>query len=118
MTTKAGAIVYPMWFVNASDNKIAPDGSAVDISLNGRKVYYFSKKNSGITGSDYIEKEILPASDFSVSSSNSGVATVVKATIGGGKYNGFSIKGIAAGTSTITIKIGSVSRTLKIRVTD
>ena len=116
VSAKASVMVYPMWFVDVSDNKVAPDGSAVDIPLNGRKVYYFSKKNSGITTSDYIEKEILPAEDFSVSSSNSSVATVEKTTIGGGKYNGFIIKGIAAGTSTITIKIGSVSRTMTIRV--
>ena len=89
---------------------------AVDVSLNGSKVYYFSKKASLATSSDYIEKEILPAEDFSVSSSNSGVATVEKTTIGGGKYNGFKIKGIKAGTATITVTIGSVSRTLKIRV--
>ena len=116
VSAKASVMVYPMWFVDVSDNKVAPDGSAVDIPLNGRKVYYFSKKNSGITTSDYIDKEILPAEDFSVSSSNSSVATVEKTTIGGGEYNGFIIKGIAVGTSTITIKIGSVSRTMTIRV--
>lgn len=40
----------------------------------------------------------------------------LKSTIGGGKYNGFIIMGIKAGTATITVTIGSVSRTLKIRV--
>ena len=116
VSAKAGVTIYPMWFLEFSDKKVAPDGSTVDVSLNGSKVYYFSKKASLATSSDYIEKEILPAEDFSVSSSNSGVATVEKTTIGGGKYNGFKIKGIKAGTATITVTIGSVSRTMKIRV--
>jgi hypothetical protein len=37
----ASVMVYPMWFVDVSDNKVAPDGSAVDVSKNGRKIYYF-----------------------------------------------------------------------------
>jgi uncharacterized protein YjdB len=79
--------------------------------------FYFSKKKGlDVTMNDYIEKEILPAEDFSVSSSNSGVATVDKTTIGGGEYNGIKIIGIEAGTATITVTIGSVSRTMTIRV--
>ncbi|MDD7454890.1 MAG: hypothetical protein PUK70_01360 [Bacteroidales bacterium] len=118
VTAKAAIMVYPMWFVQVWADKITPDGSTVEISLNRANTYYFSKKNSGITTSDYIKKDILPASDFSVSSSNSGVATVSKTTIGGGEYNGFAIKGVAVGTATITVTIGSVSRTLKIQVMD
>lgn len=109
--------VYKMLFVEPKSNEPKGDDSTVEITKDDMSTFYFSKKGSGVTTNDYIEKEILPAGDFSVSSSNSGIATVNKTTIGANdKYNGFRIVGVAAGTATVTIKIGSVARTLKIVV--
>jgi uncharacterized protein YjdB len=116
-SAKASVMVYPMWFSDPTTNRIIADGATKEITKGDMSTFYFSKKKGlDVTMNDYIEKEILPAEDFSVSSSNSGVATVDKTTIGGGEYNGIKIIGIEAGTATITVTIGSVSRTMTIRV--
>lgn len=78
---------------------------------------YFSKRNFSITDNDIIDKSILPKGDFTVTSSNNSVATVRKETMGGGEWNGFSVFASNAGRSTITVKIGSVSRSFDVLVT-
>ena len=68
VSAKASVMVYPMWFSDPTTNRIIADGATKEITKGDMSTFYFSKKNSGITTSDYIDKEILPAEDFSVSS--------------------------------------------------
>ena len=117
VSAKAGVTVYPMWFVDTASDKLVPDGSTSTITEGGELTCYFSKKNSGIKGSDYIGDDILPAGDFTVSSSEAGIATVEKVVVSS-KYNGFKVVGKKLGSSTITVKIGDVSRSIKVTVTE
>ena len=118
MTKKAGVMVYPMWFAELNDNQFAlvPDGSTYKLDKNKSITCYFSKRNFSITDNDIIDKRILPKGDFTVTSSNNSVASVRKETMGGGEWNGFSVSALNAGRSTITVKIGSVSRSFDVLV--
>ena len=116
-SAKAGVTVYPMWFVEFLTDKLVPDGSTSTITEGGELTCCFSKKKSGIKGSDYIGDDILPAGDFAVSSSEAGIATVEKVVVSS-KYNGFKVVGKKLGSSTITVKIGDVSRSIKVTVTE
>ena len=116
-SAKAGVTVYPMWFVEFLTDKLVPDGSTSTITEGGELTCYFSKKKTGITGDFYIGNDILPADDFTVSSSEAGIATVEKVVVSS-KYNGFRIVGKKLGSSTITVKIGDVSRSIKVTVTE
>ena len=117
VSAKAGVTVYPMWFVDTASDKLVPDGSTSTITEGGELTCCFSKKKSGIKGSDYIGDDILPAGDFTVSSSEAGIATVEKVVVSS-KYNGFKVVGKKLGSSTITVKIGDVSRSIKVTVTE
>ena len=117
VSAKAGVTVYPMWFVEFLTDKLVPDGSTSTITEGGELTCYFSKKKTGITGDFYIGDDILPAGDFTVSSSEAGIATVEKVVVGG-RYNGFKVVGKKLGSSTITVKIGDVSRSIKVTVTE
>ena len=117
VSAKAGVTVYPMWFVEFLTDKLVPDGSTSTITEGGELTCCFSKKKSGIKGSDYIGDDILPAGDFTVSSSEAGIATVEKVVVSS-KYNGFKVVGKKLGSSTITVKIGDVSRSIKVTVTE
>ena len=118
VTKKAGVMVYPMWFAELHDRKytLIPDGSTYKLDKNKSITCYFSKRNFSITDNDIIDKGILPKGDFTVTSSNNSVATVRKETMGGGEWNGFSVSALNAGRSTITVKIGSVSRSFDVLV--
>ena len=116
-SAKAGVTVYPMWFVEFLTDKLVPDGSTSTITEGGELTCYFSKKKTGITGDFYIGDDILPAGDFTVSSSEAGIATVKKVVVSS-KYNGFKVVGKKLGSSTITVKIGDVSRSIKVTVTE
>ena len=116
-SAKAGVTVYPMWFVDTASDKLVPDGSTSTITEGGELTCYFSKKKTGITGDFYIGDDILPAGDFTVSSSEAGIATVEKVVVSS-KYNGFKVVGKKLGSSTITVKIGDVSRSIKVTVTE
>ena len=116
-SAKAGVTVYPMWFVEFLTDKLVPDGSTSTITEGGELTCYFSKKKTGITGDFYIGNDILPAGDFTVSSSEAGIATVEKVVVSS-KYNGFKVVGKKLGSSTITVKIGDVSRSIKVTVTE
>ena len=120
VTKKAGVMVYPMWFARFNNNmyEFVPNGSTYKLDKNIRMTCYFSKRNFSITDNDIIDNDILPARDFTVTSSNNSVATVRKETMGGGEWNGFSVFASNAGRSTITVKIGNVSRSFKVTVTD
>ena len=115
VSAKAGVTVYPMWFVEFLTDKLVPDGSTSTITEGGELTCYFSKKKTGITGDFYIGDDILPAGDFTVSSSEAGIATVKKVVVSS-KYNGFKVVGKKLGSSTITVKIGDVSRSIKVTV--
>ena len=118
VTKKAGVMVYPMWFARFNNKKFefVPNGSTYKLDKNIRMTCYFSKRNFSITDNDIIDNDILPAKDFTVTSSNNSVATVRKETMGGGDWNGFSVLALNAGRSTITVKIGSVSRSFDVLV--
>ena len=118
VTKKAGVMVYPMWFAEFHDRKftLIPDGSTYKLDKDKRITCYFSKQNFAITDDHIIDKGILPKGDFTVTSSNNSVATVRKETMGGGEWNGFSVSASNAGRSTITVKIGSVSRSFDVLV--
>ena len=116
-SAKAGVTVYPMWFVEFLTDKLVPDGSTSTITEGGELTCYFSKKKTGITGDFYIGDDILPAGDFTVSSSEAGIATVEKVVVSS-KYNGFKVVGKKLGSSTITVKIGDVSRSFKVTVAE
>ena len=116
-SAKASVTVYPMWFADFYTDKLVPDGSANTIAVGDNLTCYFSKKKTGITGDSYFGNDILPAGDFTVSSSEAGIATVEKVAVSG-RYNGFRVVGKKLGSSTITVKIGNVSRSFKVTVTD
>ena len=120
VTKKAGVMVYPMWFARLYNNmyEFVPNGSTYKLDKNIMMICYFSKRNFSITDNDIIDNDILPAKDFTVTSSNNSVATVRKETMGNGEWNGFSVFASNAGSSTITVKIGNVSRSFKVTVTD
>jgi len=122
VTKKAGVMVYPMWFVHFSKNKyeLVPDGSTYELDKNKQIACYFSKKKSYATHEDRIDRDILSEGDFTVTSSDNSVATVRKSTVGAGGriYHGFDVSALNVGSSTITVKIGSVSRSFKVTVTE
>ena len=120
VTKKAGVMVYPMWFARLYNNmyEFVPNGSTYKLDKNIMMICYFSKRNFSITDNDIIDNRILPKGDFTVTSSNNSVATVRKETMGNGEWNGFSVFASNAGSSTITVKIGNVSRSFKVTVTD
>ena len=119
---KAGVMVYPMWFVHYSKNKyeLVPDGSTYKLDKNKKIACYFSKKKSYATHEDRIDRDILSEGDFTVTSSDNSVATVRKSTVGAGGriYHGFDVSALNVGSSTITVKIGNVSRSFKVTVTE
>ena len=117
VSAKAGVTVYPMWFADFYTDKLVPDGSANTIAVGDNLTCFFSKKKTGITSDSYFGNDILPAGDFTVSSSEAGIATVEKVAVGG-RYNGFKVVGKKLGSSTITVKIGSVSRSFNVTVTE
>ena len=98
--------------------EFVPNGSTYKLDKNIMMICYFSKRNFSITDNDIIDNRILPKGDFTVTSSNNSVATVRKETMGNGEWNGFSVFASNAGSSTITVKIGNVSRSFKVTVTD
>lgn len=122
VTKKAGVMVYPMWFVHYSKNKyeLVPDGSTYELDKNKKIACYFSKKKSYATHEDRIDRDILSEGDFTVTSSDNSVATVRKSTVGAGGriYHGFDVSALNVGSSTITVKIGDVSRSIKVTVTE
>ena len=122
VTKKAGVMVYPMWFVHYSKNKyeLVPDGSTYKLDKNKKIACYFSKKKSYATHEDRIDRDILSEGDFTVTSSDNSVATVRKSTVGAGGriYHGFDVSALNVGSSTITVKIGNVSRSFKVTVTE
>lgn len=122
VTKKAGVMVYPMWFVHYSKNKyeLVPDGSTYELDKNKKIACYFSKKKSYATHEDRIDRDILSEGDFTVTSSDNSVATVRKSTVGAGGriYHGFDVSALNVGSSTITVKIGNVSRSFKVTVTE
>ena len=121
VTKKAGVMVYPMWFVHYSKNKyeLVPDGSTYELDKNKKIACYFSKKKSYATHEDRIDRDILSEGDFTVTSSDNSVATVRKSTVGAGGriYHGFDVSALNVGSSTITVKIGDVSRSFNVLVT-
>ncbi len=118
-SAKAGVTVYPMWFVNTS-YELVPDGSTYELYKNKSRYFHFSKKKSSATRDDLIDRDILPAGDFTVTSSDNSVATVEKKTIetGGRSYCAFLVSALNVGSSTITVKIGNVSRSFKVTVAE
>ena len=120
VTKKAGVMVYPMWFARLYNNmyEFVPNGSTYKLDKNIMMICYFSKRNFSITDNDIIDNRILPQRDFTLTSSNNSVATVRKENMGNGEWNGFSVFASNAGRSTITVKIGNVSRSFKVTVTD
>ena len=118
-SAKAGVTVYPMWFVNTS-YELVPDGSTYELYKNKSRYFHFSKKKSSATRDDLIDRDILPAGDFTVTSSDNSVATVEKKTIetGGRSYCAFLVSALNVGSSTITVKIGDVSRSIKVTVAE
>ena len=122
VTKKAGVMVYPMWFVHYSKNKyeLVPDGSTYELDKNKKIACYFSKKKSYATHEDRIDRDILSEGDFTVTSSDNSVATVRKSTVGAGGriYHGFDVSALNVGSSTITVKIGDVSRSFNVTVTE
>ena len=122
VTKKAGVMVYPMWFVHYSKNKyeLVPDGSTYELDKNKSLYCYFSKKKSYATHEDRIDRDIISEGDFTVTSSDNSVATVRKSTVGAGGriYHGFDVSALNVGSSTITVKIGNVSRSFKVTVTE
>ncbi len=118
-SAKAGVTVYPMWFVNTS-YELVPDGSTYELYKNKSRYFHFSKKKSSATRDDLIDRDILPAGDFTVTSSDNSVATVEKKTIetGGRSYCAFLVSALNVGSSTITVKIGDVSRSFKVTVAE
>ena len=119
VSAKAGVTVYPMWFVESVSDKLVPDGSTYELDKNKKIACYFSKKKSYATHEDRIDRDILSEGDFTVTSSDNSVATVRKSTVGAGGriYHGFDVSALNVGSSTITVKIGNVSRSFDVLVT-
>ena len=120
VSAKAGVTVYPMWFVESVSDKLVPDGSTYELDKNKKIACYFSKKKSYATHEDRIDRDILSEGDFTVTSSDNSVATVRKSTVGAGGriYHGFDVSALNVGSSTITVKIGDVSRSFNVTVTE
>ena len=118
-TARSWVFIYPMWLVNHEAKTMIPYGSTEKITKGGAIACFFSKKNGNVTSeSDYIGKDILSGTDFTVSSSNTGVASVDYVSTIGGRCSGFAVWAEAVGTSTITVKIGNVSRSFKVTVVE
>ena len=120
VSAKAGVTVYPMWFVESVSDKLVPDGSTYKLDKDENIACFFSKQKFSATRKVLIHNGILPAGDFTVTSSNNSVATVKKVSFQTGSivFNGFSVSALNVGSSTITVKIGDVSRSFKVTVTD
>lgn len=119
VTTRVSALVYPMWFVNHEAKTMIPYGSTEKITKGGAIACFFSKTNGNVTSeSAYIGKDILPGTDFTVSSSNTGIASVANVGTLDGRCTGFGVWAEAVGTATITVKIGDVSRSFNVTVTE
>ena len=120
VSAKAGVTVYPMWFVESVSDKLVPDGSTYKLDKDENIACFFSKQKFSATRKVLIDRDILPAGDFTVTSSNNSVATVKKVSFQTGSivFNGFSVSALNVGSSTITVKIGDVSRSFKVTVTD
>ena len=119
-SAKAGVTVYPMWFVESVSDKLVPDGSTYELDKNKKNSFFFSKQKFSATRKVLIHNGILPKGDFTVTSSNNSVATVKKESFQTASlvYNGFSVSALNVGSSTITVKIGNVSRSFKVTVTE
>ena len=119
-SAKAGVTVYPMWFVESVSDKLVPDGSTYELDKNKKNSFFFSKQKFSATRKVLIHNGILPKGDFTVTSSNNSVATVKKESFQTASivYNGFSVSALNVGSSTITVKIGDVSRSIKVTVTE
>ena len=118
VSAKAGVTVYPMWFVESVSDKLVPDGSTYELDKNKKIACFFSKQKFSATRKVLIHNGILLEGDFTVTSSNNSVATVRKETMGNGEWNGFSVFASNAGSSTITVKIGNVSRSFNVTVVE
>ena len=119
-SAKSGVTVYPMWFVESVSDKLVPDGSTYELDKNKKNSFFFSKQKFSATRKVLIHNGILPKGDFTVTSSNNSVATVKKESFQTASivYNGFSVSALNVGSSTITVKIGNVSRSFKVTVTE
>ena len=119
-SAKTGVTVYPMWFVESVSDKLVPDGSTYELDKNKKNSFFFSKQKFSATRKVLIHNGILPKGDFTVTSSNNSVATVKKESFQTASivYNGFSLSALNVGSSTITVKIGNVSRSFKVTVTE
>jgi len=119
-SAKAGVTVYPMWFVESVSDKLVPDGSTYELDKNKKNSFFFSKQKFSATRKVLIHNGILPKGDFTVTSSNNSVATVKKESFQTASivYNGFSVSALNVGSSTITVKIGNVSKSFKVTVTE
>ncbi len=115
----ANVIVYQMQLYSYDGKKFEYELNDTQrlLKKNKRIVCYFAKYKSPADFDGIINKGILPAKDFTVTSSNNSVATVRKETMGGGEWNGFSVTTLNLGRSTITVKIGNVSRSFDVLVT-
>ena len=120
VSAKAGVTVYPMWFVESVSDKLVPDGSTYKLDKDENIACFFSKQKFSATRKVLIHNGILPEGDFAVTSSNNSVATVKKVSFQTASivFNGFSVSALNVGSSTITVKIGHVSRSFKVTVTD
>ena len=118
-SAKAGVTVYPMWFVESVSDKLVPDGSTYELDKNKEIACFFSKQKFSATRKVLIHNGILLEGDFTVTSSNNSVATVKKESFQTASlvYNGFSVSALNVGSSTITVKIGNVSRSFDVLVT-
>lgn len=120
VSAKAGVTVYPMWFVESVSDKLVPDGSTYELDKNKKIACFFSKQKFSATRKVLIHNGILLEGDFTVTSSNNSVATVKKESFQTASlvYNGFSVSALNVGSSTITVKIGNVSRSFNVTVVE
>ena len=119
VSAKAGVTVYPMWFVESVSDKLVPDGSTYKLDKDENIACFFSKQKFSATRKVLIHNGILPEGDFAVTSSNNSVATVKKVSFQTASivFNGFRVSALNVGSSTITVKIGDVSRSFNVTVT-
>ena len=117
----ANVIVYRMQLYSYDGKKFEYELNDTQrlLKKNKRIVCYFAKYKSPADFDGIINKGILPAGDFTVTSSDNSVATVKKESINAGdrECNGFSVTTLNLGRSTITVKIGNVSRSFDVLVT-